>query len=122
MTNTDWLQNLKVGDEVMLQQSGCGKQKHRVAVVDRVTETQIVIGNERFNRHNGHRKGDGNRYSYSYAFIVHAYPEKLAEVREANRRESLVASIQEKSRYADKLPTATLEAVWKLLNPEQPTT
>lgn len=55
--NRDWLQSLKAGDEVAI---GGGRSHHAgysIAKVDRVTSTQIVIRNLRFNKDRGDLRG-----------------------------------------------------------------
>jgi len=55
-------QDLKVGDKVVLVSRGLGKDKYLLKQVDRVTKTQIVIGNSKYNRVNGFEAGSNSRY------------------------------------------------------------
>jgi hypothetical protein len=55
-------QDLKAGDEVVLVSRGLGKDKYLLKQVDRVTKTQIVIGNSKYNRVNGFEAGSNSWY------------------------------------------------------------
>jgi hypothetical protein len=55
-------QDLKVGDKVVLVSRGLGKDKYLLKQVDRVTKTQIVIGNSKYNRVSGFEVGSNGWY------------------------------------------------------------
>lgn len=55
-------QDLKVGDKVVLVSRGLGKDKYLLKQVDRVTKTQIVIGNSKYSRVNGFEIGYSGWY------------------------------------------------------------
>ena len=55
----DWLKSLKVGDEVLVSQGYHGES---IRKIDRVTPTQFVIGNLRFNAKDGWGRGDYGWY------------------------------------------------------------
>ena len=42
--------DVKTGDKVVISSSGFGGTKYTLKTVDRVTKTQIVVGNRKFNR------------------------------------------------------------------------
>jgi hypothetical protein len=109
--NNDWLQNLKAGDEV-LTTSYSGRRNY-VRTIDRMTPSLIVIGGDRYQRRTGRSIGDSR--SIYRSRILEASPDQIAAVKEAANRECLVASISVRMGDASKIPTATLEAIWKLL-------
>lgn len=100
----NWTQSLKAGDEVVVTGRFYGHD--RLARVDRVTATQIVVGNERFRRDSGRRVGDSG---YAFAYIV----EPVAQRREAIERRMLTDAITRAN--FDKLPLETLRAAHELL-------
>jgi hypothetical protein len=59
-SESGWLQELKAGDGVIIVRD----RKKSIAMVDRVTATQIVVGEQRFNRQTGEGLGRKDR-SYS---------------------------------------------------------
>lgn len=85
---SDWLQNLKPGDEVIVRRSGWGSQSTRtIQPVVRVTATIITAGkggNEaQYNRKTGQQRG-ADRYFYNA--LEEPTPEALEEVREIRFR------------------------------------
>lgn len=50
----EWLQNLKVGDEVFVGSGSYGVSK---AIIDKVTATQIAIGNRKYRKKDGYEIG-----------------------------------------------------------------
>lgn len=58
------LSNVKVGDTLMYGQS----YNRRMAVVERLTDTQIICGNVRFRKHDGKKVGS-NGWDASWARV-----------------------------------------------------
>lgn len=76
---TTWLAQLRVGDRVVIRQSGL-LEGDRLARVERVTATQFRIGPSVFDRRTGRRRGD---YYYVGAWLAEPTPELVADVRAA---------------------------------------
>lgn len=55
---SEWLDNLKAGDEVALF-SGFIQRVPQIKCVERVTATQIIVGSSRFRRKDGYAPGGG---------------------------------------------------------------
>jgi hypothetical protein len=75
---TTWLAQLRVGDRVVIRQSGL-LEGDRLARVERVTATQIRIGPSVFDRRTGRRRGD----YYVGAWLTEPTPELVADIRVA---------------------------------------
>jgi hypothetical protein len=107
---SDWLQNLKAGDEVILSgHYGAGV----LAKVSKVTATQVVIGANRYRRDNGRFIG---RRGCSNPSIREATPE--ARERADQSRLASVAKHRVGKVKFDALPSATWRAILDLLPPE----
>lgn len=57
MNRTEWLAQLKAGDEVAVVYGGYRKDRAEIKAVDHATATQIVIGPRRFRRTDGRIRG-----------------------------------------------------------------
>jgi hypothetical protein len=79
----NWIDSLKVGDEVAVRR-GYGHASYELAVVQKVTATQIVLERHRFYKHNGRQVGGSN--SYDQFQIMQPTP----EIRESVRRAKLL--------------------------------
>lgn len=111
---SDWLQNLKAGDEVIVRR-GLGHTRNYISTIDKVTPTQIVIGESRYNRTTGRRRGDTG---WNSANLVEPTREALAIAREAARRELYTAKLRTMNWAA--LPADALEAILTMIkNAEQ---
>ena len=110
MNNTESLQDVNVGDSVITKRSGMGSryQLYKKAVT-KVTATQIVVGDVRYNRETGKRLGEnGDRWS-SHEYLYALTPELEAEY---SRQENLEYV---KSVVFYKLDDATIQAVVDVL-------
>ena len=111
---SDWLNELKAGDEVIVRGTGYRNQSQvgRVAKRDKV---KVVValrhGEARFSARNGYSfSGD----SWNRSYLAEATPDLLAKTRDENRREWLIDRIK-KALPFDKHSTATLEQIVALL-------
>jgi hypothetical protein len=78
----EFLEKLKSGDKVVVS----SRDKSYKQTVDRVTKTQIIVGGERFNKSNGHRRGDD-----TWTFVV--LEEWTAEKEKAIKYNAWVADV-----------------------------
>lgn len=101
-----WLAEIKVGDEVAIDGSRYGNAYYRLARVERVTPTLIVVGETRYHKKNGNEVG-GDKW----------HPVNLVKpdekVRSWVKRQSLLAAA--KKINFDKLTNDQLEAILALL-------
>jgi hypothetical protein len=110
-----WLKRLKVGDDVIVQYYGMGgRQTLAIKKVERVTNTQIIIGVAKFRKGNGCEIGGG----YHSADLLMPTPEALAIVKETNRRRDLI--IKFRAIQENKLSTDTLAAIVALIDSDEP--
>lgn len=59
-TYKNWLNNLKIGDEVALR---WGYKDYQIFIVAKTTATQIVLNDgQRFNKHNGYKRSSKTSY------------------------------------------------------------
>lgn len=115
MSDKDWLQGLKAGDEVAI----ChvlfgGSVWHEFREVQRRTATQIVLGPS-----SRYRVSDGRCLSSSYGALVEPTPEVKQQEAERQQRNTLANKIESVT-WRD-LPLATLRAVDAALQ-SKPTT
>jgi hypothetical protein len=106
----DWLASLATGDKVIVTD---GWNTQRIAIVDKVTPTQVVVGNARYRRHSGKMVGAD---SYSRNCIHEATPALLADV----RKKTLAIKLAEFKWHDYSL--IDLEAVWKVVRAMKPPT
>lgn len=105
MADNDWLQNLKVGDTVLVPD---GRDNETPALISRATATQIVAGGCKYRRCDGRKRG-----SDSYVRIREATIERLRELEEAGRRRELIFKVMDfaaRRSNLDAVSTAVLEA------------
>lgn len=124
------IDQLEVGDKVVIDNGNHYGASYKVATVEKLTATQLTIGGERFNRRDGVRIGDGDRYSYRTQLATAYYPNHrlmtIEEAETANRQkeqEQEIAILARKIKDASysglrKLPLETLQQVIKLLQLE----
>ena len=80
------LKDLVVGDEVLVT----GTFNRRIAKVDKVTKTKIVIDNARFRRDSGCQCGG---YSWNRKSISVPTEKEISDVKEENLRKILINTI-----------------------------
>ena len=80
------LKDLVVGDEVLVT----GTFNRRIAKVDKVTKTQIVIDNDRFRRDSGWQCGVDSWYRKSISVPTE---KEISDVKEENIRKILINTI-----------------------------
>lgn len=83
---TDSLYDLQPGDVVMV----CSPSFQKIATVDRVTETLVIVGIDRY------RKSDGSKQNHTAGvlYIKPMPPEVLAEFKAQSYHQELVDKIQ----------------------------
>jgi hypothetical protein len=105
----NWLDSLKVGDEVIVPY---GWNESRCERITKSTATQIHIGTTKYSRRSGRQIGTD---TYSRAFIRQATPEMIAKVKEQIMR-SKIQNIK-----FEKLPIDIIRQVLALLEPHPET-
>lgn len=90
-----WLSSLQPGDEVL-----CSSRIDSIVTVERVTKTQIVIGNDRFSRKSGALVG------YRGGYFRPTIQELTREKREEIERQRLILKLCQLSlRHFENVPT-----------------
>ena len=124
-TMTTSLSDLKPGDTVILRYS-TPYIDDRIATVDRLTKTQIIVGTRRF------RIGDGReigRDCWAYYRIIPATPDQIAEVerrqqlkQDQERAYQLAVKVGNRARARSNAASAIphLEAALAALNQNEP--
>ena len=80
------LKDLVAGDDVLVVGMSC----RRIAKIDKVTKTQIVVNNARYRRNSGWQCG-GDRWNIK---IISVPTEKeISDIKEENLRETLIYAI-----------------------------
>lgn len=100
------LKDLVAGDEVLVT----GIYHRRIAKVDRVTKTQIIVDNTRFRRDSGWQYGGD---SWSRKSISVPTEKEISEVKEENLRKALVYAIS--SFDFKRLSTDELKQVYNIV-------
>lgn len=100
------LKDLVAGDDVLV----IGMYRRRIAKVDKVTKTQIVVNNARFRRNSGLQCGDDiwDRKSISVPT-----EEEISDIKEENLRNTLVYAIS--SFDFNRLSTDELKQVYNIV-------
>ena len=80
------LKDLVEGDEVLVR----GMRHRRIAKVDKVTKTQIIIDNTRFRRDSGWQCGSNN---WNVRRISVPTEKEISDVKEENIRKKLIYAI-----------------------------
>lgn len=100
------LKDLVAGDDVLVVGMSC----RRIAKIDKVTKTQIVVNNARYRRNSGCQCG-GDRWNIK---IISVPTEKeISDIKEENLRETLIYSIS--SFDFKRLSTDELKQVYNIL-------
>ena len=98
--------SLKAGDKVIINSSF---YDDRVETIDRITNTQIVIGNSKFKRTNGWQIGD-NIWSKTRLSI--GTPEKIAEIEHKQRMNAIRSYV---TKHLNEFNDAQLEAMYRAI-------
>lgn len=107
--NREWLDSLKVGDEVAILYGGWGGNNYWFLPIGHATPTQIHVNGNKYRRSDGRRMGE--RYGSS---IEPATPELKAEVEAAqlhNQRANRLSDIRWKQQSSE-----TLAAICAILD------
>lgn len=80
------LKNLVVGDDVLVS----GMHHRRIAKVDKVTKTQIVVNNARFRRDSGWQCGSDR---WNVRRISVPTEKEISDIKEENLRNTLIYAI-----------------------------
>ena len=100
------LKDLVVGDEVLVT----GTFNRRIAKVDKVTKTKIVIDNARFRRDSGYQCGGD---SWNRKSISVPTEKEISDVKEENIRKILINTIS--SFNFERLSTDELKQVYNIV-------
>lgn len=100
------LKDLQVGDVVLVT----SRYYRRIAKVDKVTKTQIVVDNARFRRNSGWQYGGD---SWSRKSISVPTEKEISEVKEENLRKNLICVIS--SFDFKRLSTNELKKVYNIV-------
>ena len=100
------LKDLVTGDEVLVT----GMSYRRIAKVDKVTKTQIVVDNARFRRNSGWQCG-GDRWNVRRISVL--TENEISDVKEENLRKTLIYAIS--SFDFKRLSTDELKQVYKIV-------
>lgn len=100
------LKDLVAGDDVLVR----GMHSRRIAKVDKVTKTQIVVNNARFRRDSGWQCGGD---SWNRKSISVPTEKEISDIKEENLRETLIYSIS--SFDFKRLSTDELKQVYNIV-------
>lgn len=100
------LKDLVVGDDVLVR----GMYSRRIAKVDKVTETQIIVNNARFKRDSGWQCGIDR---WDRKSISVPTEKEISDVKEENLRKTLIYSIS--SFDFKRLSTDELKQVYNIV-------
>jgi hypothetical protein len=105
-------EEIKPGDQVFTKSLG---RISTLTTVDRVTKSQIIVGNSRYNRQTGRSIGGKSRWSAFY--IEFAAPEAIAAYEAEERHNSLVYTISKmvETNKLKAMPTHQLETLLLVL-------
>lgn len=100
------LKDLVVGDDVLVR----GMHHRRIAKVDKVTKTQIIVDNTRFRRISGWQYGGD---SWNRKSISVPTEKEISDIKEENLRNTLVYAIS--SFDFERLSTDELKQVYNIV-------
>ena len=100
------LEDLKAGDEVLV----IGRSYRRIAKINKVTKTQIVVANTRFRRNSGWQCG-GDRWDTKSISVP--TEKQISDIKEENLRNKLIYAIG--SFDFKRLSTDELKQVYNIL-------
>ncbi len=112
MNETNLLENVKVGDKVILN----GRHNRRVQIATKVTRTQIQTAGGRYRKDGGQPIGD----KWSFSRLVPWTQEAEDDIAEKDKHSKLAARIGLAA--WTKLPTETLERVLEIIEATNKTT
>lgn len=93
MENKDWLNNLKVGDKVIVVTKHYNSRGYEIRQIDRITPTrQIVIDGRRFK--NGVLP-TGDIWSPTRVYLMQATAENIAQVKNIKYKQSVFCRLRE---------------------------
>lgn len=104
------LKDLVAGDDVLVR----GMHHRRIAKVDKVTKTQIIIDNARFRRDSGWQCGSNN---WNVRRISVPTEKEITEIKEETFRKKLIFAIS--SFNFKYLSTAELEQVYNIIKDKE---
>lgn len=104
------LKDLVVGDDVLVK----GMNHRRIAKVDKVTKTQIVVDNVRFRRDSGWQCG-GDRWNVRIIFVP--TEKEISDIKEENLRNTLIYAIS--TFDFKRLSTDELKQVYKIVKDKE---
>lgn len=104
------LKDLVAGDDVLVR----GMHHRRIAKVDKVTKTQIIIDNARFRRDSGWQCGSNN---WNVRTISVPTEKEITEIKEETFRKKLIFAIS--SFNFKYLSTAELEQVYNIIKDKE---
>lgn len=100
------LKDLVVGDDVLVE----GRSYRRIAKIDKVTKTQIVVDNARFRRDSGWQCGSDR---WNIRRISVPTEKDISDVKEKNLRKTLIYAIS--SSDFERLSTDKLKQVYNIV-------
>lgn len=100
------LKDLVVGDDVLVR----GMYRRRIAKVDKVTKTQIIVNNARFERDSGWQCGSDR---WNVRRISVPTEKEISDIKEENLRNTLVYAIS--SFDFNRLSTDELKQVYNIV-------
>lgn len=100
------LKDLVVGDDVLVQ----GMNHRRIAKIDKVTKTQIVVDNARYRRNSGWQCCSDR---WNIRIISVPTEKEISDIKEENLRKALIYSIS--SFDFKRLSTDELKQVYKIV-------
>lgn len=88
-------ENVKAGDKLIRCYGGYGNFSYEYVLVDRVTKTMIIVGNERYNKKHGDRVGDSGRWASTdhLYFITDQMVERVELSRQKELKRSYVSAL-----------------------------
>lgn len=87
--------DLKAGDEVVLISNGLGATKYLIQKIDRVTKTQIAIGNFKYRRNDGRQIGYNKYYGDRLCMPTEAMRQKVKEYNQSLLRWHSMKDLQD---------------------------
>ena len=82
----EWLDGLKVGDDVMVCYHALHGRRYKPAVIDRMTKTLFIVGECKFRRDGTGQVAGG--------WLVEPTPERMDELAQTRRRHAAIGSIR----------------------------
>jgi len=109
MKNHQWLQNLKVGDQVIVH---CAYVSDRIVKVERLTKTLIILNNKtRISKSNGYEYGS---HGYNLTSISQFTETKAAQINTANIKQKLINGLNNTKFH--KLALTKLQQIYNIVN------